>query len=385
MVDKYNENKDESKDESLVSKFIESLVLEQINRSYVGFTTKVDEFSIQKNIDSKDLVRVIHESYAQKAGFINYIGADRLLWFLTHPHSWNIPWETMSGPSFVVQTCMNLLPREYKGADRVLRLFMDVPCQTIYSQDHLVRSWSNNQIVFGGKFNFPNLSLKFLPDDLQEILLLGGNKDLESFGLPSHLTILYAPNTTLDMLTYFTTGLKPLPAGLKILNIRNIDIYGKVGPVKLPDGLEEIVYHSPVYTLTNQFVLPDRLKRLELGRVRKHGKFGKPIALPSGLNDLVIHNCDLSTLREDVDALPKGLKRLELKTFDEELDIDLPSGLEELVLPAFRQRLESTKLPNTLRTLTVHGRSWYRPEWMEFAYFVSRINLFLQNQVVIHI
>ena len=364
IVVTYNKN---HKDD-IVSAFIASLVTDNIKKSYLSFKKKVKAFADENHIEPLELASTIHENYWLKDGFMDYIGADRFLWYLTG--SMCTPWDEVSGPSYVFDNCN--LKADEKGVDRALRTFMNVSYQPSYRQDNIVQYWTNTELVFGNAFNslipanvFPNglkkitfgdgydgtmsYGTKFLPDDLQELMFTGNDCMLSVCILPSNLITLSAPNSSLSMKTC------SMVPGLKTLHVK--ELYDSVSKSDSFPGELILVNYTG-------WIVPNGLKRMEL----QNGPL--PKTLPFSLSELVFHGDDES-LGEYV--FPSELKRLELTNFNQPLENALPSGLEHLVLPAFRHTFENNILPKTLRTINVYGRFWYKRPDVEFKDFVARI------------
>ena len=339
LVATYNRRKHDLK-YSIVSTFIASLVKSGIDQSYQSFKKEVHTFAEKNKYDVSYVFKSIHDNYDRQDGFIAYIGADDLLWYLTHPDIWK---ERDSGPSIVIQSVCNAFafhPR-LNGVDRALRMFMNEPYNYSLHQPKFVQYWTSTELVFGDKFNrsipknvlpngltkvtfgndYESIGLnqdKFLPDDVQELVFLGKSTIRED-KLPLQLTKLSAPKGTLKSSSTPNGTLSMTPPGLKSLNI------GTTVTI-LPDGLEEFVLHEFNPTISLDDILPHGLKRLELWN------YPLPIVLPSSLHELVLHNFKGSL---DEHTLPSGLKRLELTEFNQYLNKALPSGLEVLVMPMY--------------------------------------------------
>ena len=344
--------------DSLIPEFVSSLVTSQAEHSLDGFMQHVDTFTSaqQPPLLSSDLLRHIHENYKRHDGFMHYIGADYLLWFLTH-----VLYE-MPGPSLAIQYSAK------KGSDRALKMFMDVKYIPAYGRDHFVIKWSPNALYFGEKFN-EALPEGLLPRDLK-VLDVGDSYDhpLKKNVLPTKLQVLRLGTKFKQELTNLPTDLRELCLSTESpLSLHNgpqtIEKFGRNNTYSvslLPKTLVKLVlgrnYKCPVSLLPETLVelvtgtllmdkkypLPKMLKVLDID------SFEGDIAKYDFLKELI--SLSVSILKQNLDVLPDTLESLDIGTFEGTLTV-LPSKLESLVLRGFNDTLEKGVLPDSLVSL----------------------------------
>ena len=238
-----------------VARFIRFLLMKSTKHSFQGFMDQVDAFSCYHKLDSKDVLKLVHDSYEEERAFVHFIGADRLLWFLTHS------WDNMSGPSFAVQHC------KIERSGDALRMFMDVPC---YAEDRShteIDEWSSTELIFGREFHslLPN---GFLPQGLQTLVL---HCECAVDSLPPGLIELTAETLILGK-TAFPMNLKTLslnefdelrilPRGLHTLQLKKFD--RPLREKELPNSLVKLTLGQFNWPLETN-VFPDGLEYLDL-------------------------------------------------------------------------------------------------------------------------
>ena len=349
-----------NKDSAIVALFVQALLMNETEPSYQAFMDQATRFANAVMRSRDEVLSLVHTSYEEeKESFVHYIGADPLLWFLTHP------WDTMPGPSLAIQH------HEMSRSEDALRMFMDVPFHDRFSRSEYIQRWSSTEIVFGSRFQGPlpsnipkglqTLELPYeytqpmhaLPDGLRN-LRMSPNSEVSVDVLPPLLLRLQAGTLLVKR--------KNLPRQLKVLRLSHFDV-----PITeedfFPAGLEscQIDYFTPFFG------------RLPVTKFLRLGHTPSPLSegmFPEGISSLMMLDYNetlgervlpdslktliLSAYRQPLQAnvLPRGLISLTMDTFNDSLDEHvLPSSLESLKLGQFNQSLTTHVLPGSLKTL----------------------------------
>ena len=351
-----------NKDSAIVALFVQALLMNTTEPSYQAFMDQATRFANAVMRSRDEVLSLVHTSYEEeKESFVHYIGADPLLWFLTHP------WDTMPGPSLAIQH------HEMSRSEDALRMFMDVPFHDRFSRSEYIQRWSSTEIVFGSRFQGPlpsnipkglqTLELPYeytqpvhaLPDGLRN-LRMSPNSEVSVDILPPLLLRLQAGTLLVKR--------KNLPRQLKVLRLSHFDV-----PITeedfFPAGLEscQIDYFTPFFG------------RLPVTKFLRLGHTPSPLSegmFPEGISSLMMLDYNetlgervlpdslktliLSAYRQPLQAnvLPRGLISLTMDTFNDSLDEHvLPSSLESLKLGRFNQSLTTYDLPRELKSLTM--------------------------------
>ena len=331
---------------------------------------QVNTFSKIHKLDNNHLMVLVHNSYEDELSFVHFIGADPLLWFLTH--SWE---EDMSGPSFAVQHCT-----KDRSAD-ALRMFMDVPYSDEYRSDTYIDKWSNTELIFGSEFDLllPDvflqeglerlvfsrpyskpLGIHVLPKGLRELQIIGDEDQLvDCLPLPPSLEILRLGQGGLYRSIFSVDDLPPglieLKAGILVVGKNTLPRHLKVLDIVLFDGStmrtdffpKEMNSCELMYFDLSLSVLPNA-KIITIDEVKGDLNF-----CPKGIESIVFKNYN-GSLRPSI--FPDSLKTLELRMFNQPLEAHvLNKGLESLSMFLFDHSLGNNVFPDSLMSIEMYS------------------------------